>query len=244
VYLMSILLLVLAVACLIVNLVHAFRKEKERRDRWLLSISCGITLLAVVVQFIMQAQQNQQSTRDLSAAEERHHQLNAQNQELLGEVRQLSQDNVAMSAKLAPVLKMARERTPDANEAEALAALVAEVSRMSPKLVFLEEKTEHEPVDQEQEEAVPRVRNLYHFRAQYPVALSDASVKLEFDGYILAGRVSLLGTLGFPDNLKMVIQEDRKSITCGALYMAAGSTMVIEIVSLVPLRVTACEMSP
>ena len=216
---MSILLSLLAIAGISINLASLLHAEKKRKLRCLVIAAAFLAILAVCAQYIKQHQDSTAHQRELASAEDRHNQL---------------------KEMIAPILEIAKERSPGVDDRQAIQELLEEISRrMHPKLIFLEDRTRFE-----QDSETGLYKTTYVFRSKYPVLVRDATVKLRFGCIVLKANGRLPNTLPFKDNSTLNIHPDGKGVTYYARNLGEGSDMILNVFTKAPPQIVSRELSP
>jgi hypothetical protein len=226
---------IVAAAIIIIRFGADIVHQKDKRKRILPVAGICVAICLPFFQCWEHAREESKHIREIKnaddAAKVRQDELLADNEEIRGELR--------------PVLETAKARSPGLGDKEALASLMADVSRMVPKLEFLKEesflKTDALAL------RYAGTIHIYYFRAQYPVPLNDVSVDLEFDGPITGGKCRVVpGTLitGIKENLTMQRKEGNRGLVTTVKYLDAGVTLEIEVWSPGPLKVASRRITP
>lgn len=237
---MSILLSILAIAGIAIGLASSLHSEKKTKLRRLVIAAGFLAILAVCAQYLKQREDGATHQRELASAEDRHNQLKEQNNSLHAKVDSLAAAEQEMRVMIAPILEIAKERSPGIDDRKAIGKLLEEISkRMDPKLVFLEDRTIYE-----QDSETGLYKTTYVYMSQYPVLVRDATVKLRFDCKVLKANGRLPNTLPFKDNSTLNIHPDEKGVTYYARNLGEGSDMILEVFTKVAPKIVSSELSP
>lgn len=219
--LMSTLLWILAAAGICVSLATSLSTESSRKVRRLVVVGASVAFLAVCGQWVSQRQSNEQ------------------NRVLHAKVDTLAEAGREMRDMLAPVLEIAKDRSPGTDDKKALGKLLQEISKMHPKLVFLENRTKAE-----KDSVTGLLKTTYVYRSQYPVVVRDATVKLRFNCRIFKANSRLPNTLPFKGNSTLNIHRDGKGVTFFARHLGEGSDIELSVFSRIPPKIESSELFP
>jgi apolipoprotein N-acyltransferase len=237
---MSLLLSILAIAGIAIGLASSLHSEKKRKLRRFAIAAAFLAILAVCAQYLKQHQDGATHQRELASAEDRHNQLKEQNNSLHAKVDSLVAAEQEMREMIAPILEIAKERSPGIDDRQAIQKLLEEISRrMHPKLVFLEDRTRLE-----QDNETGLYKTTYVYRSQYPVLVRDATVKLRFDCIVRKANGRLPNTLPFEGNSTLNIHPDGKGVTYYARTLGEGSDMILYVFTKAPPKIVSSELSP
>jgi len=218
---MSIVLWILAAAGIFVSLATSLSTETSRKVRRLVVVGASVAFIAVCAQYVNQQQSNKQ------------------NNALHAKIDSLAEAERETRDMLAPVLEIAKEKSPGTADSEALEKLLEEISIRRPRLVFLENRTRAE-----KDNETGLLKTTYVYRSQYPVAVRDASVKLRFNCRIFKANARLPNTLPFKGNSTLDIDKDGKGLSFFARQLGEGSDIELTVFSEGPPKIESSELLP
>lgn len=148
-----------------------------------------------------------------------------------------------MSEKLEPFQQMARASYPALRDEEALTKLASEISKtltdMQPKIIYLSDKMKYW-----KDNNTNLIHTIYYFRSQYPVAVRDISIRMEFDKPVLVAEGKNTGAFVVEQRPRMAIDDDNKGFTFVTGLLGVGNDIMIEVISNETLNIISMKLYP
>jgi len=114
-----------------------------------------------------------------------------------------------------------------------------EISKMQPKIVFLDNGTKHW-----NDPATKLSHTLYFFRSNYAVGLWDVQIHLSFNKRFLSATAGPVGGIVDATGSRLTIKNDSTSFLYTIPYLKEGNNIRIEVVSERPLRIVSKGLYP
>jgi hypothetical protein len=183
--------------------------HKLKQKKLLILLLLVTAIIFVVIQIDQKRTQNSRDAEYRS----RHDSLSVQNDTLKSEVKRLS-------VQLEPVIKLANENFPGLGDDLAIKQLLSKISRMESKIEYLRSETNIDPIH-------GYYVTEFYFGSQYPVAVRDINIKLEFDRSLLSAKHYFKGAFVVEQDSNLELVAGNKiEFTTGLL--AVGNDIVIQ----------------
>lgn len=234
-------------------LIFILNKRKLRGYKRFLVFSAGVIAVALIwMQYYSQTRESALKNKESASVQSKLTEIKNQNQFLIGEndslktnlmvmkedMRQMRENDQELASLLEPFTKTARIRYSGINEQLALQKLASDISKMQPKLVFLDQS-------QPRRDSITNLfHTIYMFRAQPSGGLRDISIKIRFDGVFAQAVAKIHGAMVEEYGTQMISDSDFYGFSYTTNYLREGNDIIIEVISRNPLKATSLALSP
>jgi len=226
-YLMTVAIILLGLLGYIFSLFINWDKLKGRP--WLVAL---IILMAAALVIVQIGQKSAQDSRE-AQYQSRYDSLHILNQYVITQNDTLRSEVERLSAQLEPVIKLANENFPGLSENLAIKQLILKISKMESKIKFLKAE---KSVNSKDGTYITK----FYFGSEYPVAVRDINIKLEFDKSLLSAKHYFDGAFVVEQGSNLILTANNKiEFTTGLL--AVGNDIVIQTKS--PDSLSIIDMS-
>ncbi len=160
------------------------------------------------------------------------------NDSLKTKLAEIESGNQKLTALLEPFITRARSEYPGWSDQEALQKLASEISKMQPKLVFLDHT----------EPRRDSISNLFHtiyvFRSEPATGLRDVQIRIRFDRRFVTITERKSGAFVEEQGTRITIDPDSTGFYYITGYLKEGNDINIEVISKEPLKILSRSLSP
>jgi hypothetical protein len=244
----KILLLVIATFLAVLGYVFLYisNKEKLRSYKLILFLGAGFAVASILGNYYFQSSESALNQSKLIEINEQASLIRDQNKLLLSQndslkiqMGKIIKTNQEITRSLEPFEEIARTKYPALNDQEALNRLVSDISKMQPKIVFLQNKTQ-----QYRDPSTNLLHTVYPFRSQYPTGVRDIHIKLRFDGPFISATPGIGGAIAEEYGTQMRIDPDSSGFYYTTGYLREGNDIFIHVLSRKSLKVDSMSLSP
>jgi len=196
-----------------------FNKEKLKSNIFLAILIAVAAVLSTTTQIW------QKSTQDSREAQyqSRYDSLQTSNQYVIIQNDTLTSQVKKLSAQLEPVIKLANENFPDLAERVAIEQLLLKISKMESKIKYLKSASSVNSKD-------GNYITEFYFGSDYPVAVRDIKINIEFDKSLLDAEYRIAGAFVVEQGSNLILTANNKiEFTTGLL--AVGNDIIIQTIS-------------
>ncbi|MCK4224487.1 MAG: hypothetical protein KAX39_04850 [candidate division Zixibacteria bacterium] len=231
-----------------------YRSDEKKLKRYRLWLFAGVIMALLITSgdFVHETKESKSKARkfaslqsDFSEIKTQYETIVNQYESLLGvndslktKLAEIESGNQKLTALLEPFITRARSEYPGWSDQEALQKLASEISKMQPKLVFLDHT----------EPRRDSISNLFHtiyvFRSEPATGLRDVQIRIRFDRRFVTITERKSGAFVEEQGTRITIDPDSTGFYYITGYLKEGNDINIEVISKEPLKILSRSLSP
>lgn len=220
-------------------LTYISKKKLAQRKSLLIILGAILTSVVIWGKYYYEGEESESVKKEFRGIKGQNEQLLNKNDSLKTLAREILESNKDLTLLLEPFRDIAHRKYPSLKSEKALEKLASDISRMQPRLVFLQDKTV-----QYQDPLTDLLHTHYLFRSQYPIGLTDVQIKIRFDARFLSAISRIQGAIVEEQGTKMRIDADSSGFVYTTGYLREGNDIIINVVSRTSLKISSIELSP
>ena len=215
-------------------------KEKLGKSKTLIVlICCLLGVLAIWGKDYLESRESKAVKGTLIELTEKNDSLLKVNNSVQVLMEGLKESNKELTKSLEPFIRIASTSYPQLTNKEALDKLATEISKMRPKLVFIENR-----IGQYRDTLVNSLHTVYIFRSQPSVELRDVYIKIRFKEPFISASARKRGAIVLEQGSKLKIDSDSSGFVYNTDFLSNGNDIIIDVESKQPPKIITIDLLP